>query len=77
MRRTPPPTLVGWALAFVCLGLGAVAQAEETLEQQRDQKLQAEFLKKAAWFTDYDKALAKSKSSGKLILAYLTRSYSP
>ena len=50
---------------------------EESLQARKDRLLAEPFLTKAPWLTDYDKALAKSKSSGKLIFAYLTRSYSP
>ncbi len=45
------------------------------LVQMRNKKLQEPFLKKADWITDYDKALGESKQSGKLILAFFTRSY--
>lgn len=59
------------------LGLASTALAQDTLEQKRDKKLQLPFLKKAAWLTDYDKALEESKKKGKPIFAYFTRSYSP
>jgi len=59
------------------LGLASTALAQDTPEQKRDKKLQLPFLKKAAWFTDYDKALEESKKSGKAVFAYFTRSYSP
>jgi hypothetical protein len=48
---------------------------EEELIGLRDKKLQAEFLKKADWITDYDKAREAAKSGGKLIFGYFTRSY--
>lgn len=51
-------------------------QDQETLKEKRDQKLEAEWLKKADWITDYDKARENSKKSKKLIFAYFTRSYS-
>ena len=59
------------------LALATAAQAQETLEQKRDKKLQSAFLKKAGWITDYDAAMAEAKKSGKPIFAYFTRSYSP
>jgi hypothetical protein len=59
------------------LGLAATAAAQDSLEQKRDKKLQSAFLKKAAWITDYDAALAESKKSGKPIFGYFTRSFSP
>jgi hypothetical protein len=68
-------TLMTATLAF--LGLAAAAEAQETMEQKRDKKLQSPFLKKAAWITDYDAAMAEAKKSKKPIFAYFTRSYSP
>lgn len=49
----------------------------QSLEEKRDQKLQLPFLKKAAWITDYDQALAESKKQQKPIFGYFTRSYAP
>ena len=63
------------ACAAVLLLCGLAVRAEDSLEQKRDAKLAEEWMKKAAWITDYDKALAESKASGKLIFAYFTRSY--
>jgi hypothetical protein len=57
-------------------GIGSAAFGQ-SLEEKRDKKLASEFLKKAAWSTDYDKALAESKKSGKPIFGYFSRSYSP
>lgn len=61
--------------AAVLLLCGLSVRAEDSPEQLRDKKLAEEWLKKAPWITDYDKALAESKSSGKAIFAYFTRSY--
>jgi hypothetical protein len=65
--------------AFLSLASAAFAaqDSQEALARKRDQKLQAAFLKKAAWTTDYDKAREEARKSGKLIFAYFTRSYSP
>ncbi|MHC4608078.1 MAG: hypothetical protein ACYTAF_14300 [Planctomycetota bacterium] len=52
-----------------------VAEAQSN-EEKRDKKLAEGWLKKAAWITDYEKALEKSKETGKPIFAYFTRSYS-
>ncbi len=57
--------------------IASAAGAQETLEQKRDKKLQLPFLKKSAWTTDYDQALAESKKAKKAIFGYFTRSYSP
>lgn len=67
-------TLSVLCAATVLLG-GLAVRAEDTPEQLRDKKLAEEWLKKAPWITDYDKALAESKASGKMIFAYFTRSY--
>jgi len=62
------------AIWVAALGSAALAQ---TLEEKRDEKLKAAFLKKADWFLDYDKALEAAKKSGKPIFSFFTRSYSP
>lgn len=51
--------------------------SQEDLAARRDKKLKSAFLQKADWITDYDKARARAKQSGKLIFAYFTRSYAP
>ena len=67
-------SLVLAAALTAAIGSAAFGQS---LEEKRDKKLASEFLKKSAWLTDYDKALAESKKSGKPIFGYFTRSYSP
>jgi len=62
------------AALVAAIGSAAFGQS---LEEKRDKKLASEFLKKAAWTTDYDKALAESKKTGKPIFGYFSRSYSP
>jgi hypothetical protein len=62
--------------AALAAGLGSAAFGQ-SLEEKRDKKLASAFLKKAAWITDYDKALEESKKSGKPIFGYFSRSYSP
>ena len=47
----------------------------DTLEQKRDAKLAEGWLSKSAWLTDWDKARAEAKESGKPIFGYFTRSY--
>lgn len=59
------------------LVLCGAAGAQESLEARRDAKLASEFLKKAPWMTDYDKAREESKKSNKPILAYFSRSFAP
>lgn len=70
-------------LRMVALGLAlgtllvSSAEAQSSLEQKLQAKLAKKFVKNAPWITDYDKALATAKESGKVIFAYFTRSYSP
>ena len=62
-------------VSFISL---TVAQAQsDDLKAKLDAKLAEAWVKKANWITDYDKARAKAKESGKLIFAYFSRSYSP
>ena len=64
------------AVAFA-LGLASAAAAQDAMTEKRDKKLKSEFLAKAAWLTDFEKAREESKKSGKPIFGYFTRSYSP
>jgi hypothetical protein len=70
-----------WILvALVCFGGGALHATaadpdQKALAQKRNDKLASPFLKKAPWLTDYDKARAEGRKTGKLIFAYFTRSY--
>ncbi len=57
---------------FAALTSAAYAQ---TMEERRDKKLAEPWVTFVNWVTDYDKALAESKESGKPIFAYFTRSY--
>ncbi len=62
--------------AAALLAAMVTSASAQDLEAKRDKMLKSPFLKKAAWITDYDKALQESSKSGKLIFAYFTRSYS-
>ena len=55
----------------------AAQNDQEALRGRYDAKLKKSFLTHATWFTDYDKARAEAKKSGRLIFTYFTRSYSP
>ena len=48
---------------------------QETLKANYKKKLDAAFLTKASWITDYEKAREEAKKSGKPIFAYFSRSY--
>jgi hypothetical protein len=48
---------------------------QDTLKQQRTEKLAKEVFKKAAWVADYDAARAQAKKENKLLFTYFTRSY--
>lgn len=62
-------------LALLIPASPARAQDQETLQKNLEHKLEAEFLKKANWILDFDKAKEEAKKSGKRIFAYFTRSY--
>ena len=62
--------------AVLTTGLAA-QKSQEELKALREEKLACEFLTKANWITNYDKARAEAKQSKKVIFAYFTRSYSP
>ena len=64
------------ALLFATASLAA-AQSQDQLKKKKEEALKEPFLKKAAWLTDYDKALAEAKKTGKPVFAYFTRSYAP
>ncbi len=51
--------------------------SQSELEKRKQKKLRSTFLKQARWVKDFDKAKKESRRSGKLILAYFTRSYAP
>jgi len=59
----------------VALAVMASAAQAQSLEEKRDAKLQAPFLSKASWITDFDKAREEAKKGDKLMFAYFTRSY--
>lgn len=61
--------------ALLAPGLRAQEPDEATLRANRDKKLASEFLKKAEWVLDFDKARAEAKKSGRIVFAYFTRSY--
>ena len=46
-----------------------------TLARKRDHKLQAEFLKRAPWIPDYDRAREEARRTGKPLFAYCTLSH--
>ncbi len=60
----------------ILLALAAAAAAGE-MEDKLEKKLSKEFVRNAAWMTDYDAVKAKAEETGKPIFAYFTRSYQP
>lgn len=67
------------AIALAIFAAAGDAQAQgpdqEQMKKNLEKKLEAEFLKKATWITDFDEAKAAAKKQGKNIFAYFTRSY--
>jgi hypothetical protein len=43
--------------------------------RRRDAKLSAPFMKNAEWLTDYEAARERAARTGRMILAYFTRSW--
>jgi TRAP-type C4-dicarboxylate transport system substrate-binding protein len=80
MRSHLKTGILAGALA---LGVSTAAFAQADPEKQAaykaalEAKLQKPFMQNAAWQTDYDKARAKAKESGKLLFTYFTRTYLP
>ncbi len=78
--RKPMTTRSATLAALLFLGVASPAWAQDNDAKNiklRDEKLQSAFLKNAPWITDFDKAQAEAKKTGKPIFAYFTRSYSP
>ena len=81
--RKPGParTLIGiLALAGAARSQpGASRPAPRTHElaliKKRNEKLALPFLRQADWITDYDRARAEARRTGKPIFAYFSRSY--
>lgn len=64
------------ALALTLSASNASAQ-DDDLVAKRDEKLKSEFLKKADWILDYDKARETAKATGKVMFTVFSRSYAP
>ena len=64
-------------IALIGALLASMAAAQDELEANFKQKMSKDFVKSAAWITDYDAAKARALQEGKLIFAYFTRSYQP
>ena len=59
------------------MSLSATAVAQDTMEERLEAKMAKEFIKSAAWVTDYDQALEQAKKDNKLVFSYFSRSYAP
>lgn len=66
---------IKWA-GWLWLLLGSVA-AGQGMAERKQAKLAEAWLQKNPWLTNYDAALAESRTSGRPIFAYFTRSYAP
>lgn len=71
--------LLSAALGLAVLAGAALGQGDGDAELQAkyEKKLQKDFVSKIAWTQDLSEAQKKAKESGKLVLGYFTRSYSP
>lgn len=65
------------AMRLVAGGQAGKAPDQAELKQRFEAKMAEAWIENANWETDYDKARAAAKESGKLIFAYFTRSYAP
>jgi len=66
-----------WAALALLGALPATAAAQPDLEERLDRKLAEPWLSAQPWFTDYDEARARAAESGRVILAFFTKSYAP
>lgn len=74
--RTLPTTVA--VLTAILTPLSALqAQGQADLKQRKAKKLEAPFLQKERWFTDFEDAKAESARTGKPIFGYFSRSYAP
>ena len=55
----------------------AQGRSQEELKDRYEKKIAAEWCTSSDWISDYGAALAKSKETGRPIVAYFTRSYDP
>ena len=69
-------TIARGCVVLLVLGLALPVLGQDDMIKRRDEKLNESWVKKADWITDFDKARATAKASGKPIFAYFTRSYS-
>ncbi len=69
--------LIAVLFATSALAQGRTPPSQETLKQNRADKVAEEWFTDAGWIDDYDVAREKAKESGKLIFAYFTRTYTP
>ena len=68
--------LLAVLFASSALAQGRTPPSQDQLKQQRADKVAEAWFTGAGWTDDYDVAREKAKASGKLILAYFTRTYS-
>ena len=69
--------LIAILFATSAFAQGRTPPSQEQLKQNRANKVAEKWFTEAGWIDDYDVAREKAKESGKLILAYFTRTYSP
>ena len=69
--------LFALVVVLAAAAAGAGERSEKELRECRDALMAKAWVKASPWMTDYEKALAAAKKTGKPIFAYLTRSYAP
>src|SRR5262245_60187347 len=75
MLRIPVLALLASVAVVPVLAQGQKGANPEELQKRRAAKLGKPVFQNAAWVLDYDAARKAAKDSGKLVLAYFTRSY--
>ena len=76
MKRASRMLVAAWVLSATAVAASAQSSQEE-LKAKYEAKIAEDWYTSAGWISDYDAALAKSKETGKPIVAYFSRSYSP
>ena len=77
MRMFAKAALAGLILGLLASTASAQFGDPAALEDNYQAKLKKSFMKKIAWETSLEAALAKSKETKLPVLAYFTRSYAP
>ena len=76
-KKAPPKKKLFRAMTLSSSGGSRKPPTQTELKQRLTKKLAGPWLSNVAWNYDYAKALQESKTNGKPLFAYFTRSYAP